>query len=227
MNFKKIIMSKLVSYLTDLSDKQKNDMAIFGQLKVIAKKVGLRQLSEEALEKIYDRLDLIPPVASRTKGLSKKVSFVTEINRLIIYLHTTYNRERCEFTVGSLSVVVEDPFLKMKKKNKRVFFRQFNKVAGVDKKVEATIKFFIREFNEERRPHTREKELATIKEWGQDNYVWADGRKKIRGLFDTAFPKSLVRKIQDRREYYEKTREKNGPRKRRRNIKKKYKQKRG
>lgn len=220
-------MTNVVSYRTDLSDTQKKDMAIFGRLKGVATKHSLRQLSEEALKKIYEHLGLVPPVVARTKGLSKKVSFVIEINRLILYLHTTYNWEECTFTLGALSVVVEDPFLQTKKKNKRVFFQQFNKVDGVDIKVEALIRFFKKEFTEEYRPLTQQKEWATIVEKGQDNYVWADGKKKIRGLFDNAFPKGLVYKMRKQKKYYEETREKNGPRKRRRNIKKKYKQKRG
>ncbi len=219
-------MASIKTYLTKLSEKQQLEMFIFDQLKKVANKFKLRQLSEEGLKKIYDHLGLVPPVAQRTKGLSKKVSFVVEVNRLIIYLHTTFNRETCQFTTGSLSVVVEDPFLKTKKKNKRVFFRQFNKVKGVDKKVEALIKFFIKEFKEENRPLTSHKEWATIKEKGQDNYVWADGRKTIRSLFAFTYPKSLVYEIQKQREYYEKTRLSRGVRSRRRDLKKPYRQKR-
>jgi hypothetical protein len=219
-------MSNFKNYLTRLSEKQKRDIAIFEHLKKVAKKLKLRQLSEQALKKIYERLGLIPPNVKRTKDLSKKVSFVIEINRLVVYLHTTFNREKCEFTPGALSVVVEDPFLKTNKKNKRVFFRQFNKSPGVHLRVDALISFFIKEFREERRPLNLEKDWATIIEKGQDNYVWADGRKKIRGLFDNAFPNTLVYKIQNERRYYEKTRKRRGVKERRREIKKPYKQKR-
>ncbi len=219
-------MAIIKTYLTNLSKKQQLEMFIFDQLKKVANKFKLRQLSEQGLKKIYDHLGLVPPIAERTKDLCKKVSFVIEINRLIIYLHTTYNRETCQFTTGSLSVVVEDPFLKTKKRNKRVFFRQFNKIKGVDKKVEALLEFFLKEFKEEHRPFTRKKEWATIKEKTQDNYVWVDGRKTIRSLFAYATPKGLVDKTQKQREYYEKTRLNIGVKSRRRDLKKPYKQKR-
>ncbi|HRH24909.1 MAG TPA: hypothetical protein PLQ20_01035 [Candidatus Paceibacterota bacterium] len=212
--------------LSNLSEKQQRDYSIFRQLKKIAKKYKFRQLSEKALKNIYTHLGLVPPVAKRTEGLSKKISFVVEINRLVVYLHTTFNKETLEFTAGSLSVVVEDPFKKTAKKNKRVFFRQFNKIEGVAEKVEALIAFFIKEFNEENRPLTKNGDWATIKEKGQDNYVWADGSKTIRSLFRNAKASGLVWKVQKQRIYYEKTRTTKGVKRRRRKIKKKYKQKR-
>lgn len=212
--------------LSNLSEKQRRDYSIFGQLKKIAKKYKFRQLSEKALENIYTHLGLVPPVAKRTEGLSKKISFVVEINRLVIYLHTTFSKETFQFTPGSLSVIVEDPFQKTVKKNKRVFFRQFNKIDGVDEKVESLIAFFTEEFNEENRPLTNSGDWATIKEKGQDNYVWADGSKVIRSLFHNAKPNGLVLKVQKQRLYYEGKRTSKGIKERRRKIKKKYKQKR-
>lgn len=209
--------------------KKEKDLLIFKLLEMVAKENGMDPVSQQALEKIYKSIDLKVPDVPRTKDIKEKVSFVVFIGRLLLYLHTGFNAHEKEFSRnGALSLVIVDPFKKRKGDKERVFYRQFKRVPGVQKKVEDHILFFLKELSHEDRPLLKNGEWASILEKSQDEFYWVDKNKKvIRGLFDSASRDSWVQKIQKQRCSYESFRKKKGIKKRRRKIKKPYKTRKG
>lgn len=202
--------------------KKKNqlDRMRFASIKSILELEGFSEISEERLATIYKRYKIVPPNVPRTEDVMERISFIKEINGYIIYVHTSYNKQKELFSPGTrLFFVVVDI-----RTGKKRLTRKFNRQGAFDKKVHEFADFLVNEF-ENRWPLTEKNKYATLVEISHDKYVWRDGEKGklLRSFFLHADKYPSVQKGQRARIAYRKRRKALQIKRNLRNLKKKYK----
>ncbi len=202
--------------------KKKNelDRMLFASIKSVLELEGFSEIREERLVKIYKRYKIVPPNVPRTEDVMERISFIKEINGYIIYVHTSYNKQKKTFSPGTrLFFVVVD----IRTGEKRLT-RKFNRQGAFDKKVHEFADFLVSEF-ENRWPLTEKNKYATLVEISHDKYVWRDGEKGkvLRDFFFWTDLYPSVQKGQQARLAYRKRRKVLQIKKNLRNLKKKYK----
>jgi hypothetical protein len=191
----------------------------FASIVECLKRHGFDEVTEERLNKIYQRLGLKPPSVERTRDVVDRISFIKEINGWAVYVHLTFNRKTRTFSKKAKLYIVISKLTDGD--SERKLSRALYRIGRFDLKVKAHIDFFVEELKE-RWPLTKNDNWADLKEVSQDSFQWInEDETEIRDLFFHA--KGIVLQTQEERLAYEKRRKKLDIKKRHRKIRKKYK----